>query len=749
MKNQELKPSSPVKKKKKRLIKMQYFVPGFTVFAVAVFAYFFIFHQLPSPQRLKSDDTVALASHILDRNGKLLYEIYRDEKRTPVRIAHLPKYVSQASIAIEDKDFYKHEGVAFVGGIGRAIKEAVADRDFRRIQGGSTITQQLVKSALLSSERTLRRKAREMVLAMWTEQIYTKDEILELYLNQIPYGGSAYGIQEAAKTYYNKDAKRLTIDEAALLAGLPQAPSLYSPFANPELAKIRRDEVLKKMFEQKYISSEQYRAARAKPVHAQAPRTTIKAPHFVFYIKNELEKQYGTKLVEEGGLKVTTTLDLTVQENTENIVNEELDEVKYLNVSNGAVLVMRPPTGEILAMVGSRDYFASASGAFNVTTALRQPGSSIKPLNYAVGIDRRLVTPATLFLDTRTCFPAPGKQYCPVNYDGTFHGPQSLRLSLGNSYNIPAVKMLALNGVKEFVASMSAFTITSFKNADNYGLSLTLGGGEVRMSEMAQAFSALANRGKPRTLKGVLKVEDRSGKVLYEFKDPNFTRDIRKALKQPDSFAIPGKRAVSQETAFIISHILQDNNARLQAFGSGSFLVIPRHSVSVKTGTTDDKKDNWTIGYTPNFLAAVWVGNNDNTPMNQALSSGVTGAAPIWNRIMRDLLKNQASMPPIRPAGVVGAQVCSTGGAPQPNPDGSPGSCATHFEYLIRGTEKTSSGLSSRKEQIWVTKDSDKMARQEDPNTELKEKTVMTDGFSRYCLDCTGDQAQPSPTQAP
>ncbi|MBI1863078.1 hypothetical protein HYS00_03090 [Candidatus Microgenomates bacterium] len=503
------------------------------------------------------------------------------------------------------------------------------------------------------------------------------------------------------------------------------------------------------MVEQKYITQAQYTAALAKEVHAQAPRTTIKAPHFVFYVKNELEKQYGTKTVEEGGLRVTTSLDLDVQEDAEKIVNEELDKVKYLNVTNGAALVTRPPTGEILAMVGSRDYFASASGAFNVTTALRQPGSSIKPLNYAVGIDRKLVSPASTFLDVRTCFPAPEKQYCPVNYDGVFHGPTSLRMSLGNSFNIPAVKMLALNGVREFVASTSAFTITSFKDADRYGLSLTLGGGEVRMTEMSQAFSAFANRGKPRLLTSVLKVEDRSGKILYEFKDPNYIKDVEKPVKAPDSFAIPGKRAISQETAFLISHILQDNNARTLEFGPASYLIVPKQTVSVKTGTTDDKKDNWTIGYTPNFLTAVWVGNNDNTPMSQALASGLTGAAPIWNRIMKDLLKNQPPMPPVRPAGVVGTQVCNTGTVATPNPDGTPGSCPTHFEYVIRGTEKLNTGISTRREQVWVTKDSDKLSKEGAENVELKEKTIMTDGFGRSCIDCAGDQPQPSPTKAP
>lgn len=724
--------------------KLSYILGGIFV----LFVYFYIFYKLPTPYNLKNYKVVPLATHILDRNGKLLYEIYREQKRTPVKLSSLPKYVPQAAISVEDKEFFRHKGVSIIGGIVRALKDTVIKR---RLQGGSTITQQLVKSALLTPERTIRRKIREILLALWTEKIFTKEEILEMYLNQVPYGGSSYGIEEAAKTYFDKHAKNLSLSEAALLAGLPQAPSLYSPQVNPDLSKLRRDEVLKKMFEQKYITKQQYEKSRSDHVVVSSPKTTIKAPHFVFYVKSLLERQYDIREVEEGGLQVTTTIDLSIQEEAEKVLKDELDKVKNLNVSNAASLVTRPPTGEILAMVGSADYFASPSGAFNVTTALRQPGSSIKPLNYAVGVERKLVTAATLFIDAPTCFNAPGqpKPYCPVNYDGTFHGVVPLRLALGNSYNIPAVKMLALNGVRNFVASASAFTITTFKDSKNYGLSLTLGGGEVKMIEMAQAFSSFANHGKPRRLQSILKVEDKTGKVLYQFKDPNFVQNVRKPLKNPNFLAIPGKKAISQETAFIISHILLDNAARSQAFGSSSLLVIPNKAVSVKTGTTDDKKDNWTIGYTPNFLTTVWVGNNDNTPMHPYLTSGVTGAAPIWNGIMKFVLQNQPNLMPIRPSSVVGRQVCWTTGQVEVKKEGEQGACPTRFEYFIRGTD--SKQPQPTKQVVAVTKDSDKLVREPkegDSNIEFKEKTVISDGVSLYCLDCAGD-AITTPTPQP
>jgi 1A family penicillin-binding protein len=698
-----------------------------------LFLYFFIFYKLPSPQSLKDFKATPLSTHILDRNGKLLYQLYSKQKRSPIKIDSLPKYVGEASVSIEDKNFYKHNGISIFGGMLRAIK----DTFFRqKLQGGSTITQQLVKSSLLTPERTIQRKIKEIVLALWTEKIFSKNQILELYLNQIPYGGAVYGVEEASQRFFGKPAKKLTLEEAAFLAGLPQAPSQYSPYNNPDLAIKRRNEVLKAMLEQKFIDKNAYDKAIKTKINVKPFEEKIKAPHFVFYIKNLLEQKYTTEEIEEGGLKITTTLDLDIQTEAEKILKEEIEKAKNLDVSNGAVLITRPPTGEILAMVGSVDYFASPSGSFNVTVADRQPGSSIKPINYAIGIERKLVTAATVFIDSPTCFSGAGqpKGYCPVNYDGKFHGPQALRFSLGNSLNIPAVKMLALNGVENFVASASAFGINSFKDPKNYGLSLTLGGGEVKMTEMATAFSAFANRGTVKELNPILKIEDKFGKVLYEFKSPNYIADIKKTLSYPDYFSISGKKPISEETAFIISHILLDDNARSQAFGTGSLLVIPGRAVSVKTGTTDDKRDNWTIGYTPNFMTTVWVGNNDNTPMNPYLASGVTGAAPIWNRIMKYLLKNQTDLWPIRPEKVVGEQVCWDSGDLMVKKEDGTESCAPRFEYFVKGTEPKESHIF--KQTVAVTKD-DKLAPPNWPDVEMKEKTIIKDMFGIYCVDCS------------
>jgi penicillin-binding protein 1C len=701
-----------------------------------IFTYFFIFYKLPSPQSLKDYKATPLSTHILDRNGKLLYQLYQKQKRSPIKIDTLPKYVPQAAISIEDKNFYQHNGISIFGGMVRAIKDSLLRQ---QLQGGSTITQQLVKSALLTSDRTVQRKIREIVLALWTEKIFTKNQILELYLNQIPYGGAVYGVEEAAQRFFGKPAKKLALEEAAFIAGLPQAPSLYSPYNNPDLALKRRNEVLKAMFEQKYIDKNTYEKAIKTKIVVKPFEEKIKAPHFVFYIKNLLEQKYSTKEIEEGGLKITTTLDLDLQEEAEKILKEELEKVKDLDVSNGAVLVTRPPTGEILAMLGSVDYFATGSGTFNVVTSDRQPGSSIKPINYAIGIERQLVTAGTVFIDSPTCFVGGGqpKGYCPVNYDGQFHGPQALRFSLGNSYNIPAVKMLALNGVENFVASASAFGINSFKDPKNYGLSLTLGGGEVKMTEMATAFSSFANRGVVKELNPILKIEDKFGKVLFQFKSPNFVADIKKPLNYPSFFSISGKRPLSEATAFIISHILLDDNARSQAFGPSSLLSIPGRAVSVKTGTTDDKRDNWTIGYTPNFMVSVWVGNNDNSPMNPYLASGVTGAAPIWNHIMKYLLKNQPDLWPIRPENVVGKQVCWDSGDLMVKKDDGTESCQPRFEYFIKGTEPKEPHIS--KTQVPVGPD-DKLVPADFPGAQMKEKTVIKDMFGIYCVDCNHDK---------
>lgn len=601
-------------------VKLRYFILGSLATLIITFFYqsYAFVRALPSPNSIGKVN-YPLSTHILDRNGKLLYEIYREQNRTPVHLTDLPPYVYQAAIAIEDKDFYKHNGISLFSGILRAIKEMIFQG---QLQGGSTITQQLVKSALLTPERTFNRKIKEMILAVWTEQLFNKNQILEMYLNQVAYGGSSYGIEEAAKIFFGKHARELTLSEAALLAGLPQAPSFYSPYTNPTQAKWRRDDVLDKMAKLKYVNDAEKRKAQDESINIIPLKTNIRAPHFVFYTKSFLEQRYGIRQVEEGGLKVTTTLDLDVQNEAEKILREELDKLKGLQVTNGAIVITRPSTGEILAMVGSVDYFTDTSGAFNVTTALRQPGSSIKPLMYSLALQKGF-TAASILDDSPVVFRTVGSSevYSPVNYDGKFHGKLPLRYALANSYNIPAVKTLNTIGVVNFIDHATKMGIGTWIDPTRYGLSLTLGGGEVTMLNMAEAFGVFANSGYRVDLDGVMKLDDSTGNSIYQLR--------------PFKYKI-----LDEGISYVISDILSDNFARQFAFGPHSFLEVPGYKVAVKTGTTNDKKDNWTIGYTPDFLVAVWVGNNDGTPMNPILTSGITGAAPIWNRTMSYLLKN-------------------------------------------------------------------------------------------------------------
>ena len=634
-------------------IKLRYFFLGSFLTIVILFFYqsYGFVKSLPSPQNIGKVN-YPLSTHIFDRNGKLLYEVYREQNRTPIHLEVLPSYIKEATIAVEDKEFYQHNGISLVGGILRAVKDTAVEGD---LQGGSTITQQLVKSALLTSERTVERKIKEIILALWTEKLFSKNQILEMYLNQVPYGGSSYGIEEAAKTYFNKKAKDLTLSEAALLAGLPQAPTLYSPYVNPNKAFSRRNEVLRLMQGLKFIDQKEMAQAQREEVKIVPLQTNISAPHFVFYVKSELEDLYGIKQVEEGGFKVLTTLDLDIQQEAEKILTEELEKIKNLNVSNGAILITRPTTGEIIAMVGSADYHALPYGAFNVTTALRQPGSSIKPIMYSLALDRNF-TSATIIDDSPITFPLPGgRSYKPVNYDGRFHGRVTLRLALANSFNVPAVKVLNSIGVDNFIRQAERMGIGTWNDPSRFGLALTLGGGEVKMVDMATAFGVLANQGYRVNVSPLVRVEDNTGSLIFE---SNNSRS----------------KVLNEGIAFILSDILADNFARQLAFGSRSSLEIPGHKVAVKTGTTDEKKDNFTIGYNPEFLVTVWVGNNDNSPMNPYLTSGVTGAAPIWNRMMTYLLNNYGSDKAwyAKPENVV-EKTCYFG----------------RVEYFLKGTENT------------------------------------------------------------
>lgn len=625
-----------------------------------LFILVYLYKQLPSPSNLTSNENFPVSTQIFDRNGQLLYEIYGNENRIPIKISDLPDYVMEATVAIEDKNFYRHHGLDFRG----LLRAGFNNFSGGEIQGGSTITQQLVKNALLSKEKTLQRKIKEAVLAIMTEIIYDKEEILEMYLNYISYGGTAVGIEAAANKYFDKSAKDLSLAEASLLAGLPQSPTTYSPFgSNPERGKNRQKEVLRRMVEDKYLTNEEANQAENETLNFAIKKTDIKAPHFVFYIKDLLYAKYGEKMVETGGLRVKTTLDLELQETAQASLSAEVNKLANMKVGNGASLVTKPNTGEILAMIGSKDYFDSqADGQVNVVLAQRQPGSSIKPLMYATAFAEKTLNPGSMVLDVPTCFRVTGQRdYCPKNYTGGFSGPVTIRHSLGNSLNIPAVKALTTIGVEKFIQQAKAMGISTWTDTANYGLSITLGGGEVKMIELAEAFGVLANQGVRVPLTGILEISNYRGEVLEKY-DPEQTKTDLDYLNQNELAENQNQltRVMNRAPAYLTSHILQDNNARLAAFGSNSQLLIKNKIVSAKTGTTNDLKDNWTVGYTPEFLTIVWVGNNDSKSMSY-LASGITGAAPIWHDIMEFILQDQETVWPEKPADVKIANVCLTG----------------------------------------------------------------------------------------
>lgn len=705
-------------------------VAGVTIVLLSVL----VLKDLPSPTKLKSDQAFAVSTKIFDRNGILLYEIYADENRTPIALDDLPPYVSQASIAIEDQNFFNHFGFDFVG-IVRAVKNTLFNQ---QVQGGSTITQQLVKTALLTRKRTITRKVKEAVLALATEVIYSKKDILEMYLNYIPYGGTAWGIEAASQTYFRKHATDLTLAEAALLAGLPQSPTRYSPFGNnPELAIERQREVLRRMREDGYITTEEEEKAKNETLTFAPQQTDIKAPHFVLYVKDLLVEKYGEGKVERGGLRVYTTLDWNLQEPAEASLSAELDKLVRYRVGNGAALVTKPNTGEILTMIGSKDFYdATNDGQVNVTLRERQPGSSIKPLNVATAFQLKKATPATMVLDIPTCFIVANQpEYCPKNYDGQFHGPVQARFFLGNSYNIPEVKLLAMNTLESFIATASAMGITTWKDPSKYGLSLTLGGGEVRMVDMAVAFGTLANEGVKVPLQPILRIEDYKGNILEEFKPEGTMNDVQYLTEHTDEKKYGDSiRVLDREPAYLVSHILLDNNARVGAFGPNSELVIPNQVVSAKTGTTNDLRDNWTIGYTPEFLTAVWVGNNDNTAMNPYLVSGVTGAAPIWHDIMSFVLRGEKPVWPNVPPDITSKDVCTITGLLPPED----GSCPTRSEFFWKGTEPQTSGPPFTKE-LWIHAETGLPFKESESldNLLLETHAVLSDPFTvDYCLDC-------------
>lgn len=637
--------------------------------------YFWILKDLPSPNRLVTRQQT-VSTKLYDRRGRLLYTIYNgSQNRFLITLNQVPKYLQEATIATEDRDYYHHQGFS-PRGIARAIERNVLNH---QVEGGSTITQQLIKNTLLTNEKTITRKIKEVVLAVEVELLFTKDEILQMYFNEIPYGGTAYGAEAASKTYFGKSAQDLDLAESALLAGLPSAPTTYSPFgANPRLAFVRQKEVLQRMVEDGYITRTQANEAANEKLEFAPQRTDIEAPHFVMYIKDLLVKKYGIKTVEEDGLEVVTSIDLDVQKIAQDAVAAEIDKLEAFHVTNGAALVTDPKTGEILAMVGSKDYFDTAhDGNVNVATSLRQPGSSIKVVNYAVALQSGY-TPASVIQDTPVVYRNAWETYAPVNYDGRFHGNVSLRIALASSYNIPAVKVLASYGVDKMVQMGRLMGITSWNDPSRFGLSLTLGGGEVTMTDMATVYGTLANMGKRVDIHPVLRVTDYKGRVLENYScSGTFTCLIAQNSQESQ---VDAKEVIPAGVAYLLTNILSDNSARTPAFGPNSQLVIPGYDVAVKTGTTNEKRDNWTIGYTPDYVVTVWVGNNDNSPMS-AVASGVTGASPIWHNIITAILKDKQNVGFTKPDSVVVSDICAVNGLLACE------GCPSRKEVFITGTQ--------------------------------------------------------------
>jgi len=618
-------------KNRKINFQLKLVIPLLLVILFTLSFYFFILKDLPSPHNLtvRQPD---VSTKIYDRNGNLLYKIYKDQNRTIVPLTQIPENVRLATLAAEDAEFYTNPGFS-VKGIFRAT---IQDIQTGSLQGGSTITQQLVKNTLLTPEKTITRKIKELVLSVEVEGTFTKDQILEMYLNEVSYGGTAYGIEEASESYFGKNVGDLDLAEAALLAGLPKSPTTYSPFgSNPDLAIARQKEVLHLMEVNKFISTDQEKAAESEKLTFVSGKTPIEAPHFVMYIRQLLVDKYGEDMVEKGGLEVTTSLDLGIQKTAEEVVASEVEKDKGLRVGNGAALVLNPQTGEILAMVGSKNYFDTAyDGQVNVTTSVRQPGSSIKIVNYAYALSNGY-TPGTVIDDSPITFVTPGTTpYSPVNYDGQFRGNITLRSALAQSRNIPAVKVLASYGVAKMVTQGQKMGISTWNDPSDYGLSLTLGGGAVTALDLAKVYSVIANNGRRPDFRPILEVKDYKGTVLE--KNDAVTTQV-----------------VDPRVAFLLTDILKDNFSRAPEFGYNSSLVIKNHpEVAVKTGTSNDLRDNWTVGYNQNYLVLAWVGNNDNSPMSR-IASGITGAAPIWNRIMSAVLNGVPSIDWTVPDGVV------------------------------------------------------------------------------------------------
>ena len=633
----------------------------------AVLGYIVLAAQLPSPDELRAREPNFASSQIFDRDGRLLHEIIDPTagKRTYVPLSQISRDLQLATVATEDRNFYAHSGFDPIA-LARAIYYALQEREI--VSGASTITQQVARNILLpdeASERTASRKIKEIILATELTRRYSKDDILEIYVNNNNYGNLAYGIDAAARTYFGTSAANLTLPQASFLAGLPQLPSVYDPFHGGRDAALKRHKVvLSLMVEAKIISQEKAVASAAEmdaygfpPIYTDV----IPAPHFVVYIRQQVEALLGPEALYTGsGLRIYTTLDRRLQQIAEEEVRNGVAALADRNVSNGALVALEPATGHILAMVGSADFYDDENdGQVNVTMRCRQPGSAIKPLTYLAAFEKGW-TPATTIWDIPTSYTdTVGNVYQPVNYDGKFRGPVSVRTALANSLNIPAVKALeftTVDGLLEVAERLGAKSLVypqlecpdyPYDTRPYFGLALTLGGGEMKPLDLTSAYATLANGGLYMPPTPILWVENTRREVLLDNRLPQ------------------GKQVVAPELAYVLSHILSDAKARCLVFACPNNLELPDRPVAAKTGTTNDNRDAWTVGYTPDIAAGVWVGNNDNTPMDSV--AGSSGAGPIWNAFMRRAHESKSPKSFPRPAGVIEREVCVLSGtAPSP-----------------------------------------------------------------------------------
>lgn len=559
---------------------------------------------------------------IYDRTGQhILFQIYQDVQRNDLALTDIPIHVQRATIVAEDRDFYSHKGIKLTS-IFRAVLSNFLTLDLKG-QGGSTITQQFVKNAILTPEKTYTRKIKEALLSYKLEQQYEKDQILEFYLNEIPYGSTAYGIEAASQRFFGKGAKDLTIAEGALLASLPKATTYYSPYGNHYDDLIARQHfILDNMVAEDYITEDQAEDAKKQELVYKEANSGILAPHFVFYLKEELAKQYGDRLVDEGGLKVVSTIDLELQKKAEELLAAQVEKnIENYNATNAAMIVLDPKTGQILSMVGSKDYFDRENdGNVNVTTRPRQPGSSFKPIVYATAFEKGF-TPDTKLFDVETAFATDIEgSYKPLNYNLKTYGLLPLRNALAGSLNIPAVKLLYLTGIEPVLKFAENTGYTTFADRSRFGLSLVLGGGEVKLLEHAAAFGMFANEGVYKPPVGVLSIKNKDDEVIAEYEEQ-------------------ATKVLSTNSARLLNNVLSDPEARVFAFGRNNTLNLPDRQVAAKTGTTDNFVDSWTMGYTPNMVVGVWVGNNDNSPMARGAFGGNV-AAPLWKAMMIEATKD-------------------------------------------------------------------------------------------------------------